>query len=168
MSLEDLEGVLDGYEAVAAEGRYIGAEAPVDRSARRARWAGTLQSSDFCSFVATAAGEIVGQAGVGLEIGIAELGMWVLDGWRGRGIGSAFLEACIAWARAQRAHKMTLQVWPHNSAAIALYEKYGFEREGFLRSHYRRRNGELWDAVVMGLVLSDGSPGRARRGKEAD
>jgi RimJ/RimL family protein N-acetyltransferase len=44
-------------------------------------------------------------------------------------------------------------VWPHNDRAIALYEKLGFVEEGRLRRHYRRRNGELWDAVVMGLVL---------------
>jgi len=30
---------------------------------------------------------------------------------------------------------------------------FGFQREGLLRRHYRRRNGELWDTVVMGLPL---------------
>jgi RimJ/RimL family protein N-acetyltransferase len=48
---------------------------------------------------------------------------------------------------------MALQVWPHNAAAIALYERFGFERECYLRRHYRRRSGELWDAIVMGLRL---------------
>jgi hypothetical protein len=31
--------------------------------------------------------------------------------------------------------------------------------EGRLRRHYRRRNGELWDAVVMGLVFDTTTPG---------
>ena len=44
-------------------------------------------------------------------------------------------------------------MWPHNHAAIGLYEKFGFAREGLLRRHYRRRNGELWDAIVMGRRL---------------
>ena len=52
-------------------------------------------------------------------------------------------------------HKIALQVWPHNEAAIALYERYGFEREGYLKRHWRRRSGELWDAVVMGLLLTE-------------
>src|SRR5438132_10638636 len=30
---------------------------------------------------------------------------------------------------------------------------FGFEEEGLLRRQYRRRNGELWDALVMGLLL---------------
>ena len=156
ITVADIEKALDGYEAVAAEGRYIGAEVPIDRAAKGKRWAESLENGDVYSLVVGAGDEIVGQAGVSLEIGIADVGMWVLDGWRGAGIGSALLEASIAWARAQGAHKMTLQVWPHNTAAIALYEKYGFEREGLLRCHYRRRSGELWDAVIMGLVLTDG------------
>ena len=160
MTGRDIEGVLDGYEAVAAEGRYIGAELPIDRPARRDRWVDSLRSPTSHSFVATAAGKIVGQAGMTIAIGIAELGMWVLDGWRGRGIGSALLEACIVRARAEGAHKMSLQVWPHNSAAIALYEKYGFRQEGCLRAHYRRRNGELWDAVIMGLPVLPASSGK--------
>ncbi|WP_157106767.1 GNAT family N-acetyltransferase [Nocardia arthritidis] len=49
---------------------------------------------------------------------------------------------------------MSLQVWPHNQHAMALYDRAGFEVEGVLRGHYRRRSGELWDAVLMGLPLS--------------
>jgi RimJ/RimL family protein N-acetyltransferase len=37
--------------------------------------------------------------------------------------------------------------------ARALYEKYGFVQEGYLRRQYPRKNGEIWDAVVMGLLL---------------
>jgi RimJ/RimL family protein N-acetyltransferase len=48
---------------------------------------------------------------------------------------------------------VSLQVWPHNQPARALYRKLGFEDEGVLRGHYPRRDGTLWDAVVMGLLL---------------
>jgi RimJ/RimL family protein N-acetyltransferase len=54
---------------------------------------------------------------------------------------------------------VALQVWPHNQAARRLYLRHGFAEEGLLRRHYPRRNGELWDAVVMGLVLDETSPG---------
>ena len=62
---------------------------------------------------------------------------------------------CITRARARRAHKIYLHVWPHNKLARRFYEKFGFQEEGYLRKHYRRRNGELWDAVAMGLLLVD-------------
>lgn len=76
---------------------------------------------------------------------------------RGRGAGTALLERVIRWSRDQGAHKVSLQVWPHNQRAMALYARAGFEVEGVLRGHYRRRSGELWDAVLMGLSLNDAS-----------
>jgi RimJ/RimL family protein N-acetyltransferase len=103
---------------------------------------------------AGAGGKLVGDLGLHLaRYGVADLGMAVLAAWRGRGVGSALLAEGIDQARAAGAHKVALQVWPHNSAAIALYERFGFQREGYLTRHYRRRSGELWDAVVMGLRL---------------
>lgn len=147
------------YEAVAAEGRWIGGEAPVDRIARKRSYLETLRNDDAASFVAECDGRLVGSLGVHMRAGIAELGMLVDAGWRGRRIGSALMEACIAWATEHGAHKVVLEVWPHNRTARALYRKYGFEDEGVFKRHYRRRNGELWDAVRMGLVLDHASPG---------
>jgi putative acetyltransferase len=49
--------------------------------------------------------------------------------------------------------KLELHVFPHNEAAIRLYESFGFEREGFRRRHYRR-NGEYVDAVLMAYTVS--------------
>lgn len=150
---EDLEELLDGYEAVAAERVHIGGEAPVDRERRRKAWLETMdQSTPGASFVAEVDGEIVGQLGIQGE-GRMDLGMWVAKEWRGKGVGTALMEAALGYAREHGAYKLALEVWPHNEAAIALYERFGFEREGYLRKHWRRRNGELWDSVVMGLVL---------------
>ena len=151
---EDIDAMVDLLAAVAEEGRWIATEAPVDRDRRRRRWAEDLQRDDVGLFVADAGGELVGQLGLALaSYGVADLGMLVADGWRRRGIGSALLRAGIDWARQAGVHKIALQVWPHNRAAIALYERFGFQHEGRLRRHYRRRSGELWDAIVMGLPL---------------
>jgi RimJ/RimL family protein N-acetyltransferase len=155
---EDLDAMVELTVAVAEEGRWIAAEAPVDRERRRQRYAADLQRDDVGVFVADAGGELVGHIGLALAgYGVADLGMHVAAGWRRRGVGSALLRAGIDWARQAGAHKVALQVWPHNTAAIALYERFGFQREGLLRRHYRRRSGELWDAVVMGLPLEGGS-----------
>jgi RimJ/RimL family protein N-acetyltransferase len=63
------------------------------------------------------------------------------------------MRACVDWAREHEIHKLALQVWPHNDAALRLYERFGFEQEGVLRGHYRRQDGELWDAIVTGRLL---------------
>jgi RimJ/RimL family protein N-acetyltransferase len=151
---EDLDALVELYAAVAAEGRWIGAEAPVDRERRRQRFAEQLQSDGTVMLVADADGRLVGQLGLHVAgYGVADLGMLVAEGWRRRGVGSALLAAGIDRARQAGAHKVALQVWPHNHAAIALYERFGFQVEGRLRRHYRRHSGELWDAILMGLPL---------------
>jgi ribosomal protein S18 acetylase RimI-like enzyme len=110
-------------------------------------------------FLAFSGGALVGDLSVRLEGGRADLGMMVRAGLRREGIGSALMDECLAWCRAKQAHKVTLSVWPHNQGALALYRKYGFSKEGRLVRHYRRRNGELWDAIPMGLILDTTSPG---------
>ena len=159
-AVEDLPAVVELLEAVAAEGRWIGTEAPIDREERLRRFRESLDGERQALYVAVAGEAVVGHLWATLApYDVAELGMLVAAGWRARGVGSALLRAGVAWADEARAHKVALQVWPHNHAARALYRKFGFAEEGLLRRHYRRRNGELWDAVVMGLVLDEASPG---------
>ena len=64
----------------------------------------------------------------------------------------ALLEAASRWACEVGISKLELHVFPHNLAAIALYERLGYEGEGLLRAHYVRA-GEFVDVVVMGLLL---------------
>ena len=68
-------------------------------------------------------------------------------------MGSALVAAAIDWAREHNLHKLSLSVFAHNTAAIALYDKFGFIEEGRRVRHFRRANGELWDALEMGLLL---------------
>jgi RimJ/RimL family protein N-acetyltransferase len=136
------------FAAVAEERDGIGTEPPVDIEARAASW--TLDGT----FVALAGTELIGSLHVGRSThGYGEIGMAIAREWRGRGVGSALMVAGIDWARGQGLHKLSLSVWPHNAAAIALYRKYGFVEEGRHIKQYRRQSGELWDSVDMGLLL---------------
>ena len=103
---------------------------------------------------------VVGAAFVQDERGIAHIGMAVLGDHRGVGLGRHLLDGAIQWSVAQRCHKVTLEVWPHNDRAHRLYRSAGFEDEAYFKRHYRRRSGALWDAVGMGLVLDRTSPSR--------
>jgi RimJ/RimL family protein N-acetyltransferase len=154
----DLEAIVDTYIEVAGERLWIGGEPPIDRAARLDKWRRSLLDGSSVMFVAEVDDRVVGAATLhGIAgpcgTGVMDLGMQLVASYRGRGLGSMLLQACIDHARTAGAHKITLQVWPHNHGARALYEKFGFEEEGYLRRHWRRRNGELWDAVVMGLLL---------------
>ena len=136
------------FAAVAEERDGIATEPPVDVEARAASW--TLDGT----FVAVADAEIVGSLHLERSRhGFGEIGMAVGREWRGRGVGSALLAAAIEWARERGLHKLSLGVFAHNDAAIALYRKFGFIEEGHRVKHYRRASGELWDAIDMGLLL---------------
>ena len=161
-----MPAVVDLLAEVAAEGRWLGTEAPVDRTERAEQLRADLAATaGVARLVATADGEIVGHVGLDLAAtGVTSLGMFVAAGWRGRGVGTALVTAAVDEARRWGSHKVALQLWPHNHAARALYVKLGFVEEGRLRRHYRRLDGALWDALVMGLVLDEDSPGSPYEG----
>ena len=145
---EDRLPLANLFAAVAEERDGIATEPPVDIEARAASWAldGTL--------VAVAGYEIVGSLHIERSRhGFGEFGMAVARDWRGRGVGSALIAAAIEWAREQGLHKLSLGVFAHNTAAIALYRKFGFVEEGRHVKQYRRTSGELWDSIDMGLLL---------------
>jgi RimJ/RimL family protein N-acetyltransferase len=136
------------FAAVAGERDGIATEPPVDVEARAASW--NLDGS----LLAVSGGTIVGMIHVDRSrFGSGEIGMAVARDWRGRGVGSALLAAAVDWAREQGLHKLSLSVFPHNEAAIALYRKFGFVEEGRRVKHIRRASGELWDTIEMGLLL---------------
>jgi putative acetyltransferase len=137
------------FAVVAEERDGIAAEPPVDVERRAA-------SFDLDATIVAEVGEgIIGGIWIiGPFFGSGEIGMLVARDWRGKGVGSALLAASIDWARDHELHKLSLSVFPHNAAAISIYRKYGFEEEGLRRKQLRRSNGELWDLLDMGLLLT--------------
>jgi ribosomal-protein-alanine N-acetyltransferase len=146
----DARSMAELMAAVAAEHDGIAAEPPVDIDERAALFA---RSADG-SVVAVAGGQIIGMLHIeASRHGFGELAMLVHRDWRGRGVGSALMQAAIGWARAHGLHKLCLEVFAQNAAAIALHRKCGFAEEGRRARQYRRASGELWDTIMMGLLL---------------
>lgn len=169
-TLDDVDAMIDLRTAVAREGVWIGAELPLDEAGDRAKFTQTIADMTAgelaLMLVAELDGAIVGQLTMHAPIGIAHLGMNIAGDHRGQGLGAAMLADGIEWAREIGAHKVDLECWPWNRAAIALYERFGFVEEGYRRRQYRRKDGSLWDSVVMGLVLDHDAPGHDVRAGE--
>jgi RimJ/RimL family protein N-acetyltransferase len=135
---------------IAEERDGIATEPPVDVRERARAFAATIAGT----LVAVADGEIVGSLHIEpSRFGVGEIGMGITRAWRGRGVGTALMTAALEKARAEGLHKLSLEVFPHNTAAIALYRKFGFVDEGLRLRHYRRASGEVWDSLLMGLQL---------------
>jgi RimJ/RimL family protein N-acetyltransferase len=133
-----------GWRTAADERRYL-------KAIRRYR--------DAAVFVAEVEEGIVGRLSLGRDPHpasrhVADLGLMVAAGARRQGIGRALLEQAVAWAREVGVRKLELHVFPHNEAAIALYDGFGFEREGFRKAHYRRGRGFV-DAILMAYDVSE-------------
>ena len=105
--------------------------------------------------IALVGGRIVGT--LGIKSGdrrrsshTAELGISVVDGWRGRGVGSALFGAAMAWAAAHdKIEKVCLSVFPTNGPGLALYRKFGFVEEGRRPRHGRHDDGRYVDLILM-------------------
>ena len=80
--------------------------------------------------------------------------MLIIAGWRGLGLGTLMLDSAIVWATGSGAHKMALEVWPDNTAALELYRQAGFIEEGRSFGTIGVEMARV-DGVVMGRPLPE-------------
>jgi RimJ/RimL family protein N-acetyltransferase len=128
----------NGWRNVADERRYL-------RAIRR--------YPNAAVFVAEDEGVVVGRLSIARDQHpacrhVADLGLMVAATHRRRGIGTALLEAAVDWARDAGVRKLELHVFPYNTGAIKLYERFGFTQEGYRHAHYKRGD-EYVDAILM-------------------
>lgn len=105
------------------------------------------------NFVAVIQGKVIGTLGLsqldGRRSHAATIGMAVHDAYAGRGAGTALMAAAVEQAdRWLNIKRLELFVYDDNARAIALYERFGFEREGIYRA-YAWRDGAYVDSIAM-------------------
>ncbi len=115
-------------------------------------WFAGLTANDSL-LVAELDGQLVGNGGLHRRTGrrhhSAMLGLGLRDAFQGRGIGNALMSALVDmadnWLDIRR---LDLTVYTDNDRAIALYERFGFVREGMLRAD-SYRGGRYADVLLM-------------------
>jgi putative acetyltransferase len=148
---EDYEAVHRVYSSPQAMAGTLGA--PFS-SAQEVREELARERDGSFPLVACVGEEVVGQLTLSVYTGprtrhSGHFGIAVRDHWRGKGVGTALMEACLDladnWLGLSR---LDLRVYVDNAPAIALYKKFGFEIEGTHR-RFAYRDGEYVDAHVM-------------------
>jgi L-phenylalanine/L-methionine N-acetyltransferase len=154
---DDAPGVSALYRSPAVFGNLLQLPFP-----REAMWRERLANidPDMLNLLALVDEQIVGHGYLGRphpaarrrHVGV--IGLAVHPDHQGRGIGSALLAAIVERAeRWMQMIRLELEVYPDNSAAIALYRKHGFVEEGRLRA-YAFRDGQYVDVLAMARVAA--------------
>jgi ribosomal protein S18 acetylase RimI-like enzyme len=144
-------------DAVAAEGEFIvalpGEPETLEQSARLI----SIVLEGGLSLSLEVDGVVAGNVLVHRRAGkhyshVGEMAIVVSNKQRRAGFGRMLSEMAIAWARAVGLAKLSLQVFPDNARAIALYRSLGFADEGLARGEVRMPGGDR-DLLLMGLAL---------------
>ncbi len=112
---------------------------------------------NFHSLVAVIDGVIVGQLGLEVNVHarrkhVANIGMAVAESHQQHGVGSQLLTEAIMLAdKWLNVHRLELEVYTDNMAAIKLYQKFGFKTEGTAHD-YAFRNGEYVAVHLMARI----------------
>ncbi|HEX3560799.1 MAG TPA: GNAT family N-acetyltransferase [Pyrinomonadaceae bacterium] len=108
----------------------------------------------FARFVALAEdGRVAGWAALGpvssrkVYAGVAEVSVYVGEGFRGEGVGRALLAALVGESEANGVWTLQAGVFPENAASIALHLACGFREVG--RRERVGRLGEVWRDTVL-------------------
>lgn len=92
-------------------------------------------------------GEIIGTIGLSILGGDGEItNVAVLPAYRKQGIASDLLQTVLDQGHTLGTTDYTLEVRAGNTAAIALYERYGFVTEGIRKNFY---SNPTEDALIM-------------------
>jgi putative acetyltransferase len=154
----------DCLDVVARERRYLAQiEAPPPERLRAFVLRGIADNA--VQFVALDGERVVGWADILPDCAHAlahrgHLGMGVHPDYRGRGLGTRLLQACIAKAWSRGLTRIELEARADNQRAIRLYARLGFVHEAIKRRGMCF-DGVYHDAVQMALL---GDAARAARG----
>jgi RimJ/RimL family protein N-acetyltransferase len=82
----------------------------------------------------------------------AHIVIGILQGFIGQGIGTRLFKNLESWSREHRIHRLELTVMAHNTNALGLYQKMGFQIEG-TKKHSLFVNGQYVDEYYMAKLL---------------
>ena len=114
--------------------------------------------------VAVIDGAVVGYIRLGSPLPLPEnahvigvLGLAVAPEARRRGVATALLAAAEERARSRGVRKLSLRTFSTNPAAIRLYTRFGFQREGLLRGEFLI-GGQYVDDILLAKYLVSPPP----------
>ena len=145
----DLVACLDGDEEIA---RWLDRIPQPYRVADALAFIGTTSETTF-AIVDADDGRLLGGIGVRWAEDVAEIGYWVREEARGRGVTTRALVLATRFALERGAARVQLRADLENLPSRRVAEKVGYKAEGVLRSaHWNPRLGRRQDWVMYSLL----------------
>ena len=120
----------------------------------RQGFADALPLESACFLVAAEGDKVRGYCGLYMAADEGEvINVAVAKASQGKGIASRLMDALLDEGHARGVHRFFLEVRVSNDAAIRLYEKYGFKKQG-IRKHFYILPDE--DAYLMNRIEEEG------------
>lgn len=104
--------------------------------------------------VATSEEQIVGWAALSpvssraVYAGVAEISVYVVNDWRGKGVGRALLETLVVESEKNAIWTLQASIFPENVGSMALHKSCGFREVG-RRERIGKMNGAWRDTILM-------------------
>lgn len=112
-----------------------------------------LKAVNYSCWICSEQDTIVGYSIVSMAAGESHIMNLCVDpAVQSQGVGRKLLDNMIEIAK-KKSESIFLEVRPSNIAAIALYEKRGFNEIGVRKNYYPAENGDREDAVMLALDL---------------
>ncbi len=133
---------------------YIPQIAAMERACFTDPWSESALRDELLSplaryFVCTQEGEVLGYIGTRMVLDECQVAnVAVSPACRREGVASFLMEAMLDFCRREGMNLVTLEVRVSNSAAQALYEKFGFQKTGIRPGYYQ---SPPEDALLMSL-----------------
>ena len=122
----------------------------------RQSFAGELKNKCSVYFTASVNGKITGYAGMHIALDEADItNIAVAPAHRKKGIAQQLLDALVNECRAHGVRVLHLDVRESNCAALSLYEKNGFVRDGLRKNYYSdtREAAILMSKTIIGCEV---------------
>ena len=101
----------------------------------------------FCRFVYVQDSKVVGWV-ASCYRGVAEISVYVADGFSGRGIGTRLLKRAVEESELNGIWTLFASVFPENQATIRLHLQQGFRKMG-IRKRIAQLDGQWRDTLIL-------------------
>ena len=158
-TLQDLASIVEIYNST-IPGRIVSADTEPVSVEQRLPWFNEHGPARRPILVAEANGEILGWLSLSdfydgrpAYNGTAEIGIYVREGHRGKGIGRRLLQEAIGRAPDLGIKTLTAGAFAVNESSLELFERFGFEKWAHFPRVAELEGAEI-DLVVLGLRLT--------------